>query len=165
MRNKLQRLKSNLWNVFSQYIRRRDIDENGMVACISCGKLDYFKNLDAGHYIPKTYGLSIYFEERNVHPQCLTKESTIKMFNGRHKSISRVKVGEFVWAFNQTEFSLEKAVIEKIESFMPDALYEVELEDGKKFYATEDHLVVSNGKWTSIKDMLHDVSAHNIMEL
>lgn len=26
--------------------------------------------MDAGHYIPKTYGLSIYFEEKNVHPQC-----------------------------------------------------------------------------------------------
>jgi len=26
--------------------------------------------MDAGHYIAKTHGLSIYFEERNVHPQC-----------------------------------------------------------------------------------------------
>lgn len=26
--------------------------------------------MHAGHYIPKSLGLSIYFEERNVHPQC-----------------------------------------------------------------------------------------------
>jgi hypothetical protein len=70
MRNKLQRLKSNLWVVFSEYIRRQNADEDGLTVCISCGKSDHWKNLDSGHYIPKTYGLSIYFEERNVHPQC-----------------------------------------------------------------------------------------------
>jgi len=26
--------------------------------------------MDAGHYIPKTGGLSIYFDEKNVHCQC-----------------------------------------------------------------------------------------------
>lgn len=26
--------------------------------------------MDAGHYIPKTAGLSIYFHEKNVHAQC-----------------------------------------------------------------------------------------------
>ena len=70
MRNKLQRLKSNLWTVFSLYIRKRDYDAMGYVTCISCGKKDTIENMDAGHYIPKTYGLSIYFHEKNVHPQC-----------------------------------------------------------------------------------------------
>lgn len=46
------------------------MNEMGFIACISCGKLDTFENMDAGHYIPKTYGLSIYFHEQNVHPQC-----------------------------------------------------------------------------------------------
>jgi len=70
MKNKLQRLKSNLWRIFSEYIRKREIDSEGFGNCISCGKVEHWKNMDAGHYIPKTYGLSIYFEERNVHPQC-----------------------------------------------------------------------------------------------
>jgi hypothetical protein len=70
LKPKLQRLKSNLWIVFSKYIRQRDADDNGMVACISCGKMDFIYTMDSGHYIPKTYGLSIYFEEKNVHPQC-----------------------------------------------------------------------------------------------
>lgn len=26
--------------------------------------------MDAGHYVPKSYGLSVYFEEKNVHAQC-----------------------------------------------------------------------------------------------
>ena len=58
-------LKKQLWIYFSQFIRQRD---RGI--CISCGKIDFWRKMDAGHYIPKTRGLSIYFYERNVHCQC-----------------------------------------------------------------------------------------------
>ena len=59
------KLKKQLWGIFSQYIRQRD---KGI--CISCGKQDYWRKMDAGHYIPKTAGLSLYFDERNVNCQC-----------------------------------------------------------------------------------------------
>ncbi len=58
-------LKKELWIIFSKYIRQRDEGK-----CISCGKSDYWRNMDAGHYIPKTAGLAIYFDERNVNCQC-----------------------------------------------------------------------------------------------
>jgi hypothetical protein len=61
----LPKLKKQLWTIFSKYIRQRD---GGI--CISCGKVDDWKKMDAGHYIPKTAGLSIYFNERNVNCQC-----------------------------------------------------------------------------------------------
>lgn len=60
-----QVLKKKLWKVFSEYIRQRD---KGI--CISCGKIDDWKNTDAGHYIPKTAGLAVYFDEKNVNAQC-----------------------------------------------------------------------------------------------
>lgn len=62
--------KAKLWKIFSEYIRRRDADENGMTSCISCGKQDHWKNLQAGHYLAKSLGMSIYFDERNVNSQC-----------------------------------------------------------------------------------------------
>ncbi len=58
--------KKVLWKFFSLYIRQRD---KGV--CISCGKTDDWRNTDAGHYIPKTAGLSIYFDEQNVNCQCV----------------------------------------------------------------------------------------------
>lgn len=57
--------KKKLWKVFSKYIRLRD-----NCTCISCGKKDEFGKMDAGHYIPKTAGNAIYFDERNVNCQC-----------------------------------------------------------------------------------------------
>ena len=59
-------LKKALWTVFSKYIRTRD---RGV--CISCGKQDDISNMDAGHYVPKTAGLSLYFDEMNVNCQCV----------------------------------------------------------------------------------------------
>jgi hypothetical protein len=61
----LPKLKQYLWDTFSKYIRQRD---KGV--CISCGKVDDWKRMDVGHYIPKTKGLSIYFNERNGNCQC-----------------------------------------------------------------------------------------------
>lgn len=58
-------LKKTLWTYFSQYVRQRD---DGV--CISCGKKEYWRRMDAGHYVPKTAGLSLYFDERNVNCQC-----------------------------------------------------------------------------------------------
>ena len=60
-------LKKDLWKVFSRYIRERD----GYI-CITCGKdLSVDKvSCDAGHFIPKTRGNSIYFCEENVNAQC-----------------------------------------------------------------------------------------------
>ena len=62
----LKACKKKLWVVFSQYIRQRD-----KYICISCGKTLNKLVSQAGHYIPKTAGLSIYFDERNVNCQCI----------------------------------------------------------------------------------------------
>lgn len=63
------KIKKLFWKIFSEYIRRRD-SINGYATCISCGKKDYWRNMDAGHYIPKTAGLALYFNEQNVNSQC-----------------------------------------------------------------------------------------------
>lgn len=62
--------KEKLWKVFSEYIRLRDADDRGYVRCISCGKVSFWKDLQAGHYVPKNNGLFFYFNEEDVHAQC-----------------------------------------------------------------------------------------------
>ena len=64
------KLKKKLWEVFSLYTRLRYADWKDFDTCVTCGAYRHYKEMDAGHYIPKTAGLSIYFEEKNVHPQC-----------------------------------------------------------------------------------------------
>ncbi|KKL59294.1 hypothetical protein LCGC14_2216810 [marine sediment metagenome] len=62
-------IKNELDRIFSKYIRLRDADENGVCKCVSCGKPDYWKNMDAGHFINRKH-LSLRWDERNVHSQC-----------------------------------------------------------------------------------------------
>lgn len=62
--------KKRLWKLVSEYVRRKDADKNGYVRCISCGAKKHWKDLQAGHYIPKSRGNCIYWEEKNIHPQC-----------------------------------------------------------------------------------------------
>lgn len=63
-------LKRKLWEVFSKFVRQRGMDENGMTSCISCGKTGEWHSFDAGHFIPRSAGLSTYFHETNVWTQC-----------------------------------------------------------------------------------------------
>lgn len=55
----------------SQYIRQKYADRNGYVKCVSCGKVDHWKEMDAGHFRSKGNGSGTEFVEENVHPQCV----------------------------------------------------------------------------------------------
>lgn len=63
-------LKDKLWRIFSAYIRKKYSNDAGWVSCVTCGELRFWKDMSAGHYHPRTDGLSLYFDEQNVHPQC-----------------------------------------------------------------------------------------------
>lgn len=58
------------WSAFSEFIRRREADEDGMTNCFTCGKYGHWKSFHAGHYIAKSISLALRFDERNVNIQC-----------------------------------------------------------------------------------------------
>lgn len=68
-KTKVKSLKDKLWKIVSLYIRKRDADWQGMTACATCGIVRHYKEMDAGHFVPKTSHL-IQYDERNIHPQC-----------------------------------------------------------------------------------------------
>ena len=68
-----RRNKSTLMNkldrVFSRYIRMRDADQDGQVTCVTCGKIAYWKDVDAGHYIKRQHMMTRW-DARNCAAQC-----------------------------------------------------------------------------------------------
>jgi hypothetical protein len=148
-------MKAKAWKMFSTYIRLRDcLKTTGTLdkgVCITCGKLCDFKELQAGHYIGGR-GNSVLFDEKIVNGQCLTKHSNVRTTKG-NKSISKIKKGDELLAFNEKTFVEEKAEVVEVSSFIPDELYKIELEDGF-FYATPDHRVVINNNWVRVDELL-----------
>jgi len=59
-----------VWTKCSEYNRRKLADDNGYVACVCCGKVKHWKEMDAGHFIPKKKGKAVYFLPENIFPQC-----------------------------------------------------------------------------------------------
>ena len=43
-------LKKKLWKLVSQYVRSKDADENGRVACFTCGESSQWKEMHCGHF-------------------------------------------------------------------------------------------------------------------
>jgi 5-methylcytosine-specific restriction endonuclease McrA len=66
---KVSSVKKRVWRSFSTYIRTRDCTD-GMGACISCGRVYPYEDLQAGHYIAKSVASALYFDEDNVNIQC-----------------------------------------------------------------------------------------------
>ena len=54
---------------FSIYVRLKEADASGVNSCFTCGKKYPWKELQAGHYIPRTHLLTR-FDLRNCRPQC-----------------------------------------------------------------------------------------------
>ena len=55
--------------VFSSYIRLRDSDDNGIVRCFCCGKVDHYKTMDCSHFVNRKH-LSLRFNEINCQTTC-----------------------------------------------------------------------------------------------
>ena len=61
--------KTKIDKVFHEYIRRRDVNDNGYGKCISCDKAIHFSESDAGHFISRG-AMATRYDERNVNLQC-----------------------------------------------------------------------------------------------
>jgi len=65
-------LKKTAWDLLSKIIRLKYSDSDGYCSCVTCGVTRHWSELQAGHFIPKAQGNSVYFLEENIHPQCVS---------------------------------------------------------------------------------------------
>jgi len=60
-------LHKKAWDLQSQWVRRSQADENGLVFCYTCGHKFHWKEMDLGHYIHKD---CLDFDLIGLKPQC-----------------------------------------------------------------------------------------------
>lgn len=70
MKAKLSTLQEKADKAMSVYIRMKYADEHGWVTCVSCGRSFHWRDVDMGHFIPKSRGASVRWVEENCHPEC-----------------------------------------------------------------------------------------------
>jgi len=77
----MAKLKKQVWDIFSQYIRMRDcLKTTGCLSwglCITCGKRYHIKLLQAGHFIPGRHNANL-FSEYGTHAQCYNCNINLK---------------------------------------------------------------------------------------
>lgn len=120
-----------LWKVFSEYIRRRDADENGFCKCFTCGLVRHWKQGDCGHGIPRQHW-STRYAEKNNHFQC----KRCNGFEGGKREVYKVEMdkryGPGTWDLMEI-MSKQKS---KIGQFEIDAMEKYYKQKLKKSYAT-----------------------------
>lgn len=139
--------------------------------CFVCGRKDgWFSpktcpyGIQVGHYIARGRTI-LRWDLKNVYPQCLTKESKLRKFNGLSTSIKDIRIGDKLWGFDEKTLEKKLSIVEDTKHFLPKDLYRVDLENGSSFFCTGDHKVIINGQWMKIEQMLHNVTTYDILEL
>ncbi len=78
---------------FSLFIRLRDSDIYGYGNCITCGKRNYWKRMDNGHYMKRQH-LQTRFDEQNCNLQCKGCNNFEQGANEKYKVAIDKKYGE-----------------------------------------------------------------------
>jgi hypothetical protein len=65
----IAKTKAKLDKIFSQFIRLRAVNDEGYGECFTCGRLRFYKNADAGHFMVRQK-MPTRFDELNVQFQC-----------------------------------------------------------------------------------------------
>lgn len=63
-------LKKDADKWFSQYIRLRDSDLNGIAECITCGAKIHWKKIQNGHFVSRKTN-TLRYDDENCNAQCL----------------------------------------------------------------------------------------------
>ena len=66
----VSKLKKELDSWFSKYIRLRESNDYGMAQCFTCGKVDYYKKLQNGHFQSRRHHYTRW-NEKNCQVQCV----------------------------------------------------------------------------------------------
>ena len=112
-------LKDKAWKLFSEYIRRRDANDDGDVECITCHAIKPWKSMQAGHFIDGRTN-SILFEEDGCHAQCYSCNmfkagNKVEYFRYMQKRYGDVRIDELRVLRSQTLKFTESDLEEKIE--------------------------------------------------
>jgi hypothetical protein len=55
--------------LLQKLVRMKAADDDGLCACVTCGKSEHWKDMQGGHFIERGKSYSKLLEE-NIHPQC-----------------------------------------------------------------------------------------------
>jgi 5-methylcytosine-specific restriction endonuclease McrA len=64
-----QKLINKLDTSFSEFVRLRDSDHQGVCKCITCGDFKHWQSIDCGHFITRD-NMSTRWDEQNCNAQC-----------------------------------------------------------------------------------------------
>lgn len=92
-----KKLVDQLDKVFSQFIRLRDANKQGVCKCCTCGKLMVWKHpkgtTHAGHFVNRKH-MATRWDEKNVHAQCVKCNSFDEGRQRQHGIFIDKKYGE-----------------------------------------------------------------------
>lgn len=128
---KLKNPETVAWGWFSKWIRLRDADDQGYVACYTCDIVKPWKELQAGHFVPQGSASILKYEPDNVRPQCVQCNMYLSanLMEYTLRLIDELGIERVEWLRGQKHKTIKRHELEypaMIEQFKADAKHEAQ---------------------------------------
>lgn len=114
-----KQLIKKLDQVFSEYIRKRNANEQGMVECFTCGSVKHWKSIDAGHFMSRSK-YSTRWDDKNVQVQC----KACNVFKHGEQFKFSLKLDQVYGKGTAEELMIKSNNLQKISNFELESLIE-----------------------------------------
>jgi hypothetical protein len=120
-------------DIFSEYIRLRDCNENGFVKCVTCPEHFHWRDMDCGHFV-KRCNSSVRWDLQNSHGQCRLCNSTHDGREDEHAlAIDRMYGEGTAERLRRRGAEDEKFMVHELESMYQELRKEVKALKDEKF--------------------------------
>lgn len=120
------KLKKQADALYSQYVRLRDADANGIASCISCGTKKHWKTLQNGHFVSRGSS-TLRYDDENCNAQCVGCNMFKQGNQYAYALALDLKYGEGTAAkLHAQRMNSHKWTIQELEDIIHDAKVQIE---------------------------------------
>lgn len=152
-----QKLIKELDKYTSLICRIKSADAQGFSTCYTCGKRDYWRNFDCGHYVKRSYQHTRWLQEdvRSQCRVCLTGEAELYLPDFSPIKQKDVKPGDMILARNPLSNGVMIVEIEKVKPIKVNQTKVVKVGEDK-VEGTLDHRIETTTGFSSIENIKKD---------
>lgn len=128
-----QKLVRKLDDIFSECVRLRDADSNGIVSCITCKDKHHWTDVDCGHFV-KRGNAAVRWDLRNSNGQCRLCNSANDGKEDLHaEAIDQLYGNGTAWKLRQLGTQDEKFMQHELQGMIDELKKEVKALKEEKF--------------------------------
>jgi len=117
--------------LLQKLVRMKAAAPDGLAECVTCGRVQHWKEMDGGHFISRTYKYHKLREE-NVHPQCKRCNRFLtQVHDDYHRYMVDMYGADYVEWLSQTKWQIVKFDRHELLEYISDLKAQIKFQESR----------------------------------